>query len=188
MNRRARLGAKTGAKNRAGDGSGSTLDLFLRTNLFLYFRARAVGEILSQRFGLSTGQWSLMRSVIEEGPQTVADIARARPVARQGVQRMADQLERDGMIEYVDNPAHRRARLVRVTAKGEDTLRRLNAAFGPEIARLASAFSEQELESAHRAVKKLSDTLAALLSELQSGGARIGAKAVRERARNRRAE
>jgi len=144
---------------------GAALDNFLRANLFLFFRARAAGEAMAQSFGLSTGKWSLMRSVREEGPQTVADIARARPVARQGVQRMADQLADDGMIEFIDNPAHRRAKLVRIAAKGEETLRQLDANFAPLIERLAAHFSADELKIATDAVKKLSAAMAALLND-----------------------
>lgn len=38
---------------------------------------------------------------------------------RQGVQHTADQLAADGLMEYFDNPTHRRAKLVRITPNGE---------------------------------------------------------------------
>ena len=49
-------------------------------------------------------------------------------LARQSVQRVADLLERDGLIAYEDNPAHRRASLVALTAEGRAALGRIQKA------------------------------------------------------------
>jgi DNA-binding MarR family transcriptional regulator len=38
------------------------------------------------------------------------------------VQRVADLLERDGLVVYEENPEHLRAQLVRLTARGRSTL------------------------------------------------------------------
>jgi DNA-binding MarR family transcriptional regulator len=65
---------------------------------------------------------------VEPAPLTVAQIARAWRLARQSVQRVADLLERDGLVTYEDNPAHRRAKLVQLTAAGRATLERIQAA------------------------------------------------------------
>ena len=109
-------------KPRRRAASTGSIDRLLRENLFLFFRARAIGDRMFARVGQSAGKISLMRSVYEEGPQSVAQIARARPVARQGVQRMADQLASDGLVEFTDNPAHMRSRLVRLTPAGRKLL------------------------------------------------------------------
>ena len=91
----------------------------IRELVFTYFRLRAAGDQLAIRYGQSTGKWGMMRSLREGGPQSVSQIARSRPVARQGVQRMANELARDGLIEFVDNPTHQRAKLMKLTRKGE---------------------------------------------------------------------
>jgi DNA-binding MarR family transcriptional regulator len=41
---------------------------------------------------------------------------------------VADLLERDGLVTYEENPAHRRAQLVRLTPRGRSALRRIRAA------------------------------------------------------------
>src|SRR5258708_35491414 len=87
----------------------------IRELVFAYFRLRAAGDELAIRYGQSTGKWGMMRSLIESGPQSVSQIAWSRPVARQGVQRMANELARDGLLEFVENPTHRRAKLMRLT-------------------------------------------------------------------------
>ena len=67
--------------------------------LALYFRAKAVGDRLLARSGQSTASLGVLRSLALEGPQTVSQIARSRPVARQGVQRLADKLTKEGLTE-----------------------------------------------------------------------------------------
>ena len=56
---------------------------------------------------------------------SVAQAARRLGLARQGVQRVADLLEKKGLIEYLDNPHHRRAKLAKVTAEGRSVLHEL---------------------------------------------------------------
>src|SRR5262245_10144351 len=95
------------------------MDLLIREILFSFFRLNATGERLFTAVGQTPGKVSLMRSLMEQGPQSVAQIARARPVARQAVQRMADELAAQGLIEFVENPTHRRAKLARLTVAGK---------------------------------------------------------------------
>src|ERR1700752_2219945 len=74
------------------------------------------GDALARPAGQTTARWRVLAAV-EETPATVAQIARAWSLARQSVQRVADVLERDGLVTFEDNPSHRRAKLVRLTPK-----------------------------------------------------------------------
>ncbi len=56
---------------------------------------------------------------------TVAQAARHLGLARQGVQRVADLLEKKGLIDYLENPHHRRAKLAQVTEEGRKLLHEL---------------------------------------------------------------
>src|SRR3954468_17193863 len=87
----------------------------------------AGGDALAAPAGQTSARWRVLAAV-EEEPMTVAQIARAWSLARQSVQRVADLLEADGLVVYEDNPAHRRARLVRLTRKGRSALARIQAA------------------------------------------------------------
>jgi MarR family protein len=77
-----------------------------------FFRIRAVG----QKTGLITswggGAFGFMRSLALLGPLTVPQIAQMRPTSRQRMQRLANELAAEGLVEFVDNPKHRRSRLV----------------------------------------------------------------------------
>src|SRR3954470_17224258 len=87
----------------------------------------AAGDALAAPAGQTSARWRVLAAV-EETPMTVAQIARAWSLARQSVQRVSDVLERDGLIAYEPNPAHRRASLLRLTPDGETALRRIQEA------------------------------------------------------------
>ena len=76
----------------------------------------AAGDRLTGPAGLSSARWQVL-GVVEHGPSSVAHVARAMGLTRQSVQQTADALERDGFIEYVDNPHHLRAKLMAMTPK-----------------------------------------------------------------------
>ncbi len=140
--------------------SALALDLLVRDILFSYFRLSATGERIFSSLGQTPGKVSLMRSLMEEGPQSVAQIARARPVARQGVQRMADELAAAGLVEFVENPSHRRAKLARLTQAGWKLIGEAIAAELRWAARLINQFDEHEIEIARDVVRRLTRILA----------------------------
>jgi DNA-binding MarR family transcriptional regulator len=159
------------ARHRAGKESASHVSAGARrTELALfdlfwelastYFRLNAAGARIAARAQLTPGKISILRSVRDAGPQSVAQMARDRPVARQGVQVMADQLVAAGYAKYVDNPSHRRAKLLCVTPKGSALLDRMLEA-QMELARsLASNFRRDELASAVGVIRRLREVLA----------------------------
>jgi DNA-binding MarR family transcriptional regulator len=93
-------------------------DLFTEVAL-TYFRLQAEADRLTGSRELAPGKLGILRTLHEDGPSTVPAIARSRPVARQGVQKNADALAEDGLVEYEDNPQHRRSKLLRLTPRGE---------------------------------------------------------------------
>lgn len=79
------------------------------------------GDVLTRPVGLTSARWQVL-GVVEHSPIPVAHVARVMGLTRQGVQRTADALEREGFITFRDNPHHRRAKLMCVTDKGERAL------------------------------------------------------------------
>jgi DNA-binding MarR family transcriptional regulator len=59
-----------------------------------------------------------MESLADQGPQTVPALARARPVARQHIQVLVNDLVRFGLVETRPNAAHKRSPLFALTARG----------------------------------------------------------------------
>lgn len=79
------------------------------------------GDELMRDLGQTSARWQVL-GAIQNKSQPVAGIARDMGLARQSVQRTADLLAAEGVVEYVDNPAHRRAKLVRLTPNGQQLL------------------------------------------------------------------
>jgi DNA-binding MarR family transcriptional regulator len=119
----------------------------------------AAGDALSAPSGQSTARWRVLAAV-EDGPLTVAQIARAWSLARQSVQRVADLLARDGLVAYADNPSHRRAKLVRLTPQGAETLAAIQAAQRRWANELGERLVERDLQTVNRILSDVLDTLA----------------------------
>lgn len=74
--------------------------------------------------GLTAARWQVLAAVLDE-PRTVPEIARRMGLSRQGVQRISDILADEGFATYLDNPAHRRAKLLSISDDGRAAIRRL---------------------------------------------------------------
>lgn len=90
---------------------------------FALFRAHngliAVGDRITAPYGLTSARWQVMGAMALSGqPLTVAQIARVMGLTRQAVQRIVNELEKQGMLALSDNPAHTRARLADLTSEG----------------------------------------------------------------------
>ena len=81
----------------------------------------AAGNQITKPSGQTSARWQVL-GALREGPLTVATIAREMGLARQSVQRTTDALAEDRVVEFLDNPAHRRAKLVRLSAQGQEVL------------------------------------------------------------------
>ena len=120
----------------------------------------AVGDELARPAGQTSARW-LVLAAVEERPATVAQVARILGLARQSVQRVADLLVQDGLADYVDNPEHRRAKLLRLTPRGLRTLRTIQEAQREWADELGARMGETGLR---RAAKVLDRLLVILMS------------------------
>jgi DNA-binding MarR family transcriptional regulator len=121
------------------------------------------GDAMAEPVRQTTARWRVL-AAIEDGPMTVAQIARAWWLARQSVQRVADLLVDDGLAVYEDNPSHRRAKLVRITAAGLATLRTIRMAQKTWADQLGEDVGEADLRAIN---ERLPAVIAAL--ERRSG-------------------
>jgi DNA-binding MarR family transcriptional regulator len=110
-------------------------------------RFTTAGEALAKPAGQTLARWLVLETV-QDAPATVAQIARTLQLARQGVQRLADLLVRDGLAAYENNPAHRRAKLLRITPQGRTALRTIQTAQTAWADTLGAKIGEAELRQA----------------------------------------
>jgi len=79
------------------------------------------GDSMAAPVGQTSARWQVL-GVVAGGPASVAQVARTMGLTRQAVQRTADLLAADGLVQYTDNPHHRRAKLMTMTPKGRQAL------------------------------------------------------------------
>ena len=102
-----------------GSPSAQTLtDLVL--TLFRVNNAMLVwGDRLVQPFGLTSARWQIMGAIAyADRPRTVAWLARDLGSNRQNVQRIVNDLKKEGLVVFETNPQHKRAQLVVLTVQG----------------------------------------------------------------------
>jgi DNA-binding MarR family transcriptional regulator len=131
-------------------------DLMLEVAQF-FFRIRALGQRTGFITGWGGGAFGFMRSLALLGPLTVPQIARMRPTSRQRMQRLADELAAEGLVEFIDNPKHRRSKLVHLTRKGDARYRELSARFVALASKMGVDLSEADIRKTTEIVRQLSD-------------------------------
>jgi DNA-binding MarR family transcriptional regulator len=158
--RRTEVRRRTGASPIVDSRAEAVAELMLEVAQ-CFFRIRAIG----QKTGLITswggGAFGFIRSLALLGPLTVPQIAEMRPTSRQRMQRLADELAAEGLVEFIDNPKHRRSKLVRLTAKGEARYRELDIRLRAIASTLGIALSEADIRKTTAIVRQLSDDVKA---------------------------
>ena len=122
------------------------LDLFRLNNRLLTAGDRLVADL-----GLTSARWQVLGTIVARGqPLPVAWLAREMGANRQNVQRIVNDLEKEGLVEYQPNPHHRRAQLVVLTEAGKkafDDAMRLQA---PWINKLTEGLRVVDIETTHK--------------------------------------
>jgi DNA-binding MarR family transcriptional regulator len=146
---------------RSAEGDAFTelvLEVFRLNGLLL-----AAGDQLAEPSGLTSARWQVL-GVVDHEPAPVANVARIMGLTRQTVQTTADTLERDGFVEYRDNPHHRRAKLIALTDQGREALRQVEARQAAWADRLGKTAGVETLRAAveglRRARKQLEEDAA----------------------------
>jgi DNA-binding MarR family transcriptional regulator len=132
-----------------------------------FFKIRALGQKAGFITGWGGGAFGFMRSLSLLGPLTVPQIAEMRPTSRQRMQRLANELAAEGLVEFIDNPKHRRSKLVRLTQKGDARYRELNARLLSIASTMGADLGEADIHKTITIVRQLSVDVKAR-SDLQS--------------------
>jgi DNA-binding MarR family transcriptional regulator len=133
------------------------LDLFRLDSLLL-----TAGDRLVAPLGLTSARWQILGAIVTaDRPQPVAWLARDLGGNRQNVQRITNDLHKEGLVAFETNPHHRRAQLVVLTDKGKRTFEAAMELQAPWVNGLSDGLSVKEIETVHRVItalrKKLED-------------------------------
>lgn len=119
-----------------------------------YRRISAAGLKLGTRTAHG-GHWWLVRRLRAVGEQTVPQLAQFRGVSRQHVQVTVNDLVQRGLVEVLDNPRHKRSKLVRLTTRGRNYVEATGDRLSLWIDTMVHDFTKKEALTATRALRKL---------------------------------
>jgi DNA-binding MarR family transcriptional regulator len=143
---------KKAKRTPAGEAlSNVILDLFRLSSLLL-----TDGDRLVARLGLTSARWQILGAIVNaERPQPVAWLARDLGANRQNVQRIVNDLHKEGLLAFEVNPHHRRAQLVVLAEKGRRTFEAAMELQAPWVNDLSDGLSLRDIEIVHRVVAAL---------------------------------
>lgn len=123
-------------------------------------RLLVAGDRLVAELGLTSARWQVLGAIaFAERPESVAWHARTMGLHRQGVQRIVNELEAEGVVEFQPNPHHKRAHLVMLTARGRALY---DAAMGlqvPWVNALSSGLKPKDIATAQSVISRLKTRL-----------------------------
>ena len=133
------------------------------TNLVLnVFRLNGLlleaGDHLAAPVGQTSARWQVM-GCIDDKARSVAEIAHNMGLARQSVQRIADLLVKDGLATYEANPEHKRAKLLKLNAKGLKALRTIERAQRAWANALGKELGKRDLTKVNDVLEHLREVL-----------------------------
>jgi DNA-binding MarR family transcriptional regulator len=106
------------------------------------------GDALVADVGLTSARWQVLGAIaLSPVPLPVAHIARNMGLTRQAVQRLANVMERDGLVRFAPNPHHQRAKLVLLTPLGKAAYDAAMKRQGPWASSLANGLSIKQIEA-----------------------------------------
>jgi DNA-binding MarR family transcriptional regulator len=115
---------------------------------------RRHGDLVAAAAGQTQARWQVL-SVASAGDWTVPRIAHELGISRQAVQRVADELLRDGLAIAEPNPYHRRSPLLRLTGDGCAALAAITEAAAAWHAELDAAIGPEDAAAARRVLAAL---------------------------------
>ncbi|MFE6906167.1 MarR family winged helix-turn-helix transcriptional regulator [Streptomyces erythrochromogenes] len=125
-------------------------------------RFTAAVDRLALSFGLSAARWQILSAVTEES-LSVSEVARRVGTTRQSVQRIADLLVSQGLAVYLDNPAHRRAKLLAATERGATAKREIDSCLTGLARQLCESLGgEAEVRRTAEIIRGLSGALSSV--------------------------
>ncbi|MCP2072721.1 UNVERIFIED_ORG: DNA-binding MarR family transcriptional regulator [Pseudomonas lini] len=131
------------------------LSMFRASNLTLAWGDRIVAPV-----GLTSARWQILGAIVAaERPQPVAWLARDLEANRQNVQRIVNDLAKEGLVSFQPNPHHRRAQLVTLTDKGVTAFDDAIRLYTPLVNELSDGLQIEDIQTALRVITELRNRL-----------------------------
>ena len=106
----------------------------------------AAGNRLTKPVGMTSARWQVMGAIDRSGHAlTVAQIARRMGLARQGVQRIVNELAKLGLVALEDNVDHKRSPLVAISEDGAGVMDEIEEAQTAWVNELSDGLTQAQI-------------------------------------------
>lgn len=115
------------------------------------------GDRMGSEFGISSARWKILGALsLAVEPQTVPQIARSMGLTRQAVQRLVDAMHEDNLLLFLENPDHKRARLISLSALGKAVYSKLDDKQSGWARTCSTGITKAELETTLSVLERIS--------------------------------
>ena len=105
-------------------------------------------------------RWQVIGAIaLSPVPLSVAQIARNMGLTRQAVQRLANEMEADGLVRFAPNPHHQRAKLVVLTDKGRRAYESATDRWRPRAEALGRGLGLKPIDAASELLRTIRQRL-----------------------------
>ncbi len=139
--------------------SSEALNEVIDETRLLFHCLKRTAEILHRQGELSAGRRGVLKSLYESGPQTVPQLARARPVSRQHIRALVNPMVKEGYLELESNPKHKLSKLVCLTARGRALVTEMIERENRLLELIADDLEVDRLSTAARQMRNLREVL-----------------------------
>ncbi len=120
---------------------------------------RSSADAAHADLGITAALRAVLERLARGGPQTVPDMARARNVSRQHIQKIVDGLGEAGLIDMKANPAHKRSPLIVLSAEGRTLFAIIEKREVAILAGIGKILQGDNLAAATKTLKTLTGAL-----------------------------
>ncbi len=146
----------------ARPGDALNLRLWLRLLTCSTLVENRVRSLMRTRFGTTLPRFDLMAQLANSPRgKKMSELSRCMMVTNGNITGITDQLERDGLVERIKVETDRRSCVIRLTARGRQSFRRMSAAYQEWVAELFCDVPEDRRELLYE-----------LLGEMKQAGVR----------------
>jgi DNA-binding MarR family transcriptional regulator len=111
-------------------------------------------------YGITVAMRAVLERLHRGGSAAVPTIGRDLALPRQVIQRLVDGLAERGLVERVENPAHRRSTIQRLTRKGSALIKRLLEREAEDLRTLAAPLSAADIATFRDVMRYLTEEIA----------------------------
>lgn len=132
----------------AVNASGKDVHEFFRELFKLHGTMDSIVDVIHESTGMTTPKRNILHILKRSGQATVPDLAHTLGVSRQFVLKTCNELDEEGLLEFRDNPRHKRSKLAGITPEGERLLNETQARENDLVSALLPGLKSSQINAA----------------------------------------